>query len=119
MIEVLKDIGGFLGGHREIIDAERLRIFFEVAKVYVSDSALKQLLKKHVANSNNITLDEIDTICLLILKKPEFRGIFLQYATGYQSNETEDVMDYKEFKKFFKDQNGESITRSFFEELCS
>lgn len=118
LIEVLKHIGEFLGGHTEKIDVERLRMFLQAAKVYVTDRTFYDILEKHVKDKHNITIEELDTICLIILKKPEFRGIFLEYAGRYGGKETENVMNYIEFRTFYKTKNNEDISKSFFNEMC-
>ena len=76
------------------------------------------LTKKYILDEKNISMDEIDIICMLILKKPEFRGIFLEYAKRYAGRELEEVMEFLEFKAFFREKNKEVIQEDFYNEMC-
>ena len=110
-------VGLFLGGHVEKIDKARLALFFNLAKVNVTKKTLKGILDLHVMDETNITLDELRTICILILKKPEFRGVFLEYAGRYGGKELAEVMDYSEFKSFYREKNKETIEKEFYNEM--
>lgn len=119
MISTVMGTGLFLGGHVEKIDKARLSLFFNLTKVHVTKKTLKNLLDTHVLDETNITIEEVRTICLLILKKPEFRGVFLEYAGRYGGKELVEVMDYSEFKSFYREKNKTTIERDFYNEMVT
>lgn len=91
MIDYCKAIGGFLGGWSWHCNKKRLKDFFTALKVYVPKENLVMILKKHVLHVSNITKLEFDMITMLVLKKPEFRGLFVSYAGLYSGKELDEV----------------------------
>jgi Phosphatidylinositol-specific phospholipase C, X domain len=119
MICTVLGIGLFIGGHHENVDKNRLSLFFNLAKVHVTKKNLKSLLEAHVLDETDIKMEEVKKICLLILKKPEFRGVFLEYAGRYGGKELAEVMDYSEFKSFYREKNKEVVEKGFFNEMLN
>lgn len=119
LIEHLMHHGELLDNRKKFFNDADVRKYVKTVGVYFTESTMETILKNFVLSSERITMDELKSISLLMLKKPELREYFKKYCLEYSLKDTEEVMNYEQFSKFLDEVQGESVDRRFYQEMLA
>lgn len=119
LLEFVLNKGGILDNRKKWYSEEDLRTFITSVGQYFSEDAVKSILKNFVSNRERITLAEMKSIGLLLLKKPELREIFQSFCPEYHGKDIEEVMSFDQFSRFLEEKQKDSIDKRFYNEMLA
>ena len=119
LVDFILSKGGILANRKHFYKKADLKNFIANVGLYFSEEALNNILKTFVSNPDKITMQELRTICLILLKKPELRELFQSYCPEYQNKDIEEVMNYEQFNRFLEERQKDTIDKRFYQEMLA
>lgn len=119
LVEFVMNHGDLLDSRKKYYTSADLIKYVKTVGVYFTEATMTTILKNFVLSPDKITMEEMRSITLLLLKKPELRDVFKKYCPEYGTQDSEEVMNFEQFNKFLEEVQGDSIDRRFYQEMVS